>query len=111
MRRIVLSITLFVSLAAGIQPAAAAEVDRADLRYLRPLVAKPSGGPVLVEPDGALFEHSLPGFADLRIADAHGHEVAWRSVGSRQRTAPEGVPVLNGGHQGRFAVALLDLGA
>jgi hypothetical protein len=111
MRRIVLSITLLASLAAGIQPAAAAEVDRADFRYVRPLVAKPSDEPVLVEPDGALFEHSLPGFADLRIADAHGHEVAWRPVRSRQSAAPEAVPVLNSGRQGRFAVALLDLGA
>jgi hypothetical protein len=111
MRRIVLSVTLLVSLAAGIQPAAAAEVDRADFRYTRPLVGEPSGEPVLVEPDGALFEHSLPGFADLRIADARGREVAWRRIPIERSVAPEAVPVLNSGRQGRFAVALLDLGA
>ena len=111
MRRIVLAVTLLASLAVGIQPAAGAEVDRADFRYARPLVGKPSGEPVLVEPDGALFEHSLPGFADLRIADARGREIAWRRIPIQRSIAPEAVPVLNSGRQGRFAVALLDLGA
>ena len=111
MRRVLTSLVLLASLAAGVQPAAAAEVDRADFRYLRPLAAAPGGGPVLVEPDGALYERSLPGFADLRIADAGGHEVAWRRAPSGRSVAPKAVPVLNSGRQGRFAVALLDLGA
>lgn len=111
MRRIVLSIALLASLVGGAQPAAAAEIDRADFRYLRPLVADPGGGPVLVEPDGELFEHSLPGFADLRIADARGQEVAWRRVRSGRSATPERVPLLNSGRQGNSAVALLDLGA
>jgi hypothetical protein len=111
MRRIVLSVALLMSLVAGIQPAAAAEVDRADFRYVRPLVADGGGEPVLVEPDGALFERSLPGFADLRTEDARGHEVAWRRVRSGRSAAPEAAPVLNSGRQGRSAVALLDLGA
>jgi hypothetical protein len=111
MRRIVASLALLVPLAAGVQPAAAVEVDRADFRYVRPLVADPGSEPVLIEPDGALFEHLQPGFTDLRIADARGHEVAWRRVQSRRSAAPETVPVLNSGRQGRFAVALLDLGA
>jgi len=110
MRRIVLSLALLAPLAVGVQPAAAVEVDRADFRYVRPLDPGPGGEPVLVEPDGALFEHSLPGFAGLRIADARGHEVAWRRVPSGRSAAPETVPVLNSGRQGRFAVALLDLG-
>lgn len=111
MRRIVLSIALIVALSAGVQPATAAEVDHADFRYTRPLVTGPSGKPVLVEPDGALFEHSPSGFADLRFADARGREVAWRRAPSGRSAAPEVVPVLNSGRQGRFAVALLDLGA
>jgi hypothetical protein len=110
MKRIAISVALLASLAAGAQPAAAVEVDRADFRYVRPLAADPGGEPVLVEPDGALFEHSLPGFSDLRIADARGREVAWRSLQSRRSAAPEKVPVLNNGRQGRAAVALLDLG-
>ncbi len=110
MRAIAISTVLLASLAAGAQPAAAAEVDRSDFRHVRPLVAGPGGPPVLVEPDGALFEHSLSGFTDLRIADARGHEVAWRRAQSRRSAAPATVPVLNSGRQGRFAVALLDLG-
>ncbi|HEY5816432.1 MAG TPA: hypothetical protein VIS95_08875 [Solirubrobacterales bacterium] len=111
MRRIAMSVALLASLAVGVQPAAASEVDRADFRYVQPLVADPGGEPVLVEPDGALFKHSQPGFADLRVADARGREVAWRPIRSGRGPAPETVPVLNSGRQGAFAVALLDLGA
>ncbi len=110
MRGIVLFLALLAPLVAGVQPAAAVEIDRGASRYVRPLVAEPGDDPVLVEPDGALFEHSLPGFADLRIADARGREVAWRRIRGRRIAAPEAVPVLNSGRQGRFAVALLDLG-
>lgn len=110
MRGITVFLALLASLAVGAQTAAAVEVDRGSFRYERPLVADPGGKSVFVEPDGALFEHSLPGFADLRIADARGHEVAWRRVGGRPSAAPETVPILNSGRQGRFAVALLDLG-
>ncbi len=111
MRRVALFVALLVPLAAGVRPAAAVGVERADFRYVRPLVADPAGKPVVVEPDGALFEHSRAGFADLRIADARGNEVAWRQVSGGPSPAPKAVPVLNSGRQGRFAVALLDLGA
>ena len=37
--------------------------------------------------------------------------MAWRRVRSRPSVAPKAVPVLNSGRDGRFAVALLDLGA
>ncbi|HET7483870.1 MAG TPA: hypothetical protein VFJ64_00680 [Solirubrobacterales bacterium] len=111
MRRLLFPLALLVSLAAGAQPAAAAGVDRADFRYQRPLVADAGSRSVLIEPDGPLFEHSLPGFADLRIADARGQQVPWRRAGSERVAEPEAVPVLNSGRQGRFAVALLDLGA
>lgn len=111
MRRVVAFLALLAPLAASVQPAAAVEVDRAGFRYVRPLVAGPEGGPILLEPDGALFEHSPPNFADLRIADAGGHEVAWRQVRGPQDTAPVAVSVLNSGRQGDAAVALLDLGA
>jgi uncharacterized protein DUF3999 len=111
MRRIVVTLTVLSSFAAGAQPAAAARLDRGDFRYVRPLVVGPGSGPVLVEPDGALFQRSLPSFADLRIADARGHEVPWRHVSGEHDSAAEAAPVLNSGRQGRFAVALLDLGA
>jgi hypothetical protein len=109
MRRVAV-LALLASLAVGVQPAAAAELDRADFRHVRPLVADSGSGPVLLEPDGALFAHSLPGFADLRIADAQGQEVPWRRAGGGLGSPPDPVPVLNSGRQGRLAVALLDLG-
>ena len=110
MRRLLLPLALLVPLATGVQPAAAAGLDRADFRYQRPLVAGAAGKPVLIEPDGPLFEHSRPGFADLRIADARGQQVPWRRANFERVAPPEAVPVLNSGHQKRFAVALLDLG-
>ncbi len=111
MRRLLLPLALLMSLAAGAQPAAAAGLDHSDFRYQRPLVAGAGGEPVLIEPDGPLFEHSLPGFADLRITDARGQQVPWRHTGFERVAAPEAVAVLNSGRQGHFAVALLDLGA
>lgn len=111
MRRTVLSLVLFASLAPAAQPAGAAVLDPADFRYVRPLVAARGGGPVLVEPDGPLFEHSRPGFVDLRIADGRGRTVPWRHARSERSDRVEPARVLNSGRQGRFAVALLDLGA
>jgi hypothetical protein len=111
MRRLLVSLAFLMSFAAGAQPAAATGLDRADFRYQRTLVAGPGDEPVLVEPDGPLFEHSLPNFADLRIIDARGRQVPWRRAPFERVAASEAVPVLNSGRQGRFAVALLDLGA
>lgn len=111
MRRIIVTLALLASLAVDVQPAAAAQLDHGDFRYMRPLVAVSGSDSVLVEPDGALFQHSLPGFADLRIADARGQEVPWRYAHSERGPASEAALVLNSGRQGRFAVALLDLGS
>lgn len=111
MKRLVAVLALLAPLATGVQPAAAGELDRADFRYARPIAA-PGAGPVLLEPDGALYEHSRLGFADLRIVDERGSEVPWRRAPRNARgAAPEAVAVLNSGRQGRSAVALLDLGA
>lgn len=110
MRRVALPLVALVSLVAGPQPAAAAGFDSAEFRYQRPLVAKGSGKPVLFEPDGALFEHSAPSFADLRVADARGREVPWRHSPSGRDDGARPVRVINSGRQGRFAIALLDLG-
>ena len=66
-------------------PALAAGVDRSELQFSRSL----TGGermPTLLRPDGPLFAHARPGFADLRILDARGREVAWRPapIGPRE---------------------------
>jgi hypothetical protein len=111
MRRLAAIIALLAPFVTGVQSAASAEPDRADFRYVRTLVADPGDDSVLVEPDGALFEHSLPAFDDLRLVDADGHAVPWRRVRSERGAAPKAVPVLNSGRQGHAAVALLDLGS
>lgn len=111
MRRIVGFVTLLATLVVGIDPAAAAEFDRADFHYVRPLAVKSGEASVRVEPDGTLFAHSLPGLADLRIADADGQTVPWRRLRSERGPRLEAVRVLNSGRQGHSAVALLDLGA
>lgn len=61
----------------GAAPAQADEVDRSGFRHQRELTGI-HGGPVLLEPDGALFAASRPGFGDLRVLDADGVEVPWR---------------------------------
>lgn len=111
MRRFASLAPLLVLFAVGIPPAAAAALEPSGFRYVRPLVAERGGGPLRVEPDGELFERSRRGFADLRVVDAAGREVPWRRIASRRAAGSELVPVLNSGRRGRFAVALLDLGA
>jgi hypothetical protein len=110
MKRLVALASILTSLLAGAPPALAAEPQRADYRYQRTLEAE-GGGPIVLEPDGALFAHSLGGFADLRVMDARGAEVAWRRAPIRRGSEPQRVPVLDSGRRGHYAVALLDLGS
>lgn len=84
-------------------------VETSDLRYTRG-VEGAGGAHVALEPDGPMFAHARTDFADVRVVDARGNQVPWR-------TRPEDVPVfeqrvqpLNSGRQGGAAVALLDLG-
>jgi hypothetical protein len=79
-----------------------------DLRYTR-MVEGAGGRHVAVEPDGPMFAHARPGFADVRVLDASGEQVPWRSRPERPLTLEEPL-VLNSGRQGGAAVALFDLG-
>jgi hypothetical protein len=65
---------------------------------------------VRIEPDGGLFEHARLGFQDLRVIDAVGDQVPWRSLPPPTAGAHEHVVPLNSGRQGPLAAALLDLG-
>jgi hypothetical protein len=85
-------------------------LETSDLRYVRE-VEGAGGNHVAVEPDGAMFAHSRPGFADVRVVDMRGQPVPWRTRPADVAVFDEPVLVLNSGRQGRFAVALLDLGA
>lgn len=90
-------------------PAAAAGLDRREFRYERVLRAAP-GGPIAFQPDGPLYGHADVGFPDLRIVDAKGQQVPWRSLPEQAPAPPEQVRVLDSGRRGGQAVALLDLG-
>jgi hypothetical protein len=101
--RWVLALTTALALA----PSAWA-LERSDFRYQRELNAS---GPatIVFEPDGPLYAHSRPDFADLRILDKAGRQVPWRPApkpSARRAT----IPVLNAGRKGGAATALLDLG-
>lgn len=88
--------------------AAAATLDRTGFPYTRPLDARP--GLVFFEPDGPLYAHSRPGFADLRVVDAEGRQVPWRRLPPVGQPSERRVELLNRGRSGNAAVALVDLG-
>jgi hypothetical protein len=89
--------------------ATASAVDVPSFRYTRELSATWTG-PVAFEPDLALLGHARVGLGDLRIVDAKGRDVPWRSLPVRG-AATQSVRLLNAGRSGKAAVALLDLGA
>jgi hypothetical protein len=89
------------SLAAGVQ--------QSDFRYTRTVHAEGSA-PVVIEPDGTMFERARVGFVDLRVLDANGSTVPWRPLPRPRATGREPVRVLNSGTEDARAVALLDLG-
>lgn len=106
-----LIVTVLALTAAGLAPAAAAAFDRSDFRYVRQVVPLSAGEPVVLEPDGELYERSAPSFRDLRIVDRAGAEIPWRRTERPPVAAGVvAVPALNSGRQGRHAVALFDLG-
>lgn len=89
------------SLSAGVQ--------QGDFRWTRTVHAEGSA-PVVIEPDGPMFEHARVEFVDLRVLDADGSTVPWRSLPLPSVAGLEPVAVLNSGTEGGRAVALLDLG-
>lgn len=94
--------------------APAASVDRTEYRYARELVAT-GEGPVAFEPDGALFEHSAPGLADLRVLDADGEEVPWRprpvETGERPKRITREPASTTRAKRGSRTLITIDLGA
>jgi hypothetical protein len=86
-----------------------AGVNVSSFRYERTLSGGSTRPVVLFEPDEAMLGHARPGLADLRIVDAKGVEVPWRSVRARPQAAQR-VRALDSGRRGREAVALFDLG-
>jgi hypothetical protein len=89
------------SLAVGVQ--------QSDFRWTRTVHADESA-PVVIEPDGPMFEHARVEFVDLRVLDANGSTVPWRPLPLPRAAGREPVRLLNSGTEGGLAVALLDLG-
>jgi hypothetical protein len=99
------------ALAAGLLASAGAAqtVDESGFRYERALEAPP--GLASFEPDGPLYAHSKEGLTDLRILDAAGAQVPWRTLPPPSlEQPPRTVRLLNSGTRGGKAVALVDLG-
>lgn len=66
------------ALAAVLAATSIAGTPAESFRYERTLPDRAGSGQAAFEPDSAMFAHTRPGFADLRIADASGTRVAWR---------------------------------
>ena len=109
MRRVAAAAAATVLVAAA--GAHAQAFDRSGFEYVRDLpVERGFDGTLTFEPDGPMFAHARVGFGDVRIFDADGTPVPWRTQPDTHPTFRD-VRLLNSGRQGRTAVALLDLGA
>jgi hypothetical protein len=54
-----------------------------------------------------MFAHGRPDFGDIRISDADGHQVPWRTMPQPRASAERSVPLLDVGRRGAEAVARL----
>ena len=99
---------LGVALLALVTAAPASALDVSSFRWERALDTE--GGLSAFEPDGPMYEHAAPGFADLRVLDARGRQVPWRPRSVRGDERLQAPQLLNAGRQGGAAVALLDFG-
>jgi len=73
-------------------------------QYERPLHVAGSGV-VQVMPDGALYAHTRPGFADVRIVDGSGNPVPWRLAPQPAAVREQRLAILDSGRRSGMAVA------
>jgi hypothetical protein len=99
-----------LALALGAFALATGGVSPSEFRWTRTLAAPPGSGPIAFDADAPLFARAGPGFAGLRIVDARGAQVPWRTLPAATPTVRR-VVVLDRGRSGGAAVALVDLGA
>ena len=97
--------------AAGLVSAALAQdVETSEFRYTRTLAA-PSNAPVVFEPDGAMYAHAGVDFPDLRILDAAGTQVPWRSAPLPHAVPLQPVELVARGRLGDTVSVVVDRGA
>lgn len=102
--------TVLVALLVAIAAAAlAGDVDTSEFRYTRMLAA--SQGPVVFEPDAAMYGHAGVDFPDLRIVDTAGTQVPWRSAPLPAAVPLQPVELVARGRLGDTVSVVVDRGA
>jgi hypothetical protein len=100
---------ILAALLAAFAIVGAGGVDESAFRYTRPLEA--TTGPVEFEPDARMYGHSREGFPDLRIIDAAGSQVPWRTAPMPAAVASQPVALVARGRRDGTVTVVLDRGA
>jgi len=104
----VMSLVL-VALVAATAAGASQTVDPQRFRYERALSGA-TGRPLLVTLDEPLLGHARTDLSDIRVLDARGAQVPWRTVPEVAAPRPLSIPLIDVGRENGVLVALLDLG-
>ena len=100
---------ILAALLAALAVAAGGGVDESAFRYSRPLEAT-ANRPVVFEPDARMYGHARVGFPDLRILDADGNQVPWRSAPTPAALSSRPVAVVARGRRDGTVTVVLDRG-
>jgi hypothetical protein len=103
----VISLALLALVVATV--ASAAQINPRSFRYERTLSGI-AGHPLLVQLDAPLLGHARPDLSDIRVIDAKGAQVPWRTVPEIAEPQPVSIPLIDVGRENGVLVALLDLG-
>jgi hypothetical protein len=103
-------VTAVAALLVAIAASLASDVETSEFRYTRTLAA-PAGAPVVFEPDGAMYGHARVDFPDLRIVDAAGTQVPWRSAPLPEAVPLQPVELVARGRLGDTVSVVIDRGA
>lgn len=109
MRRPVAVLISFVSLTAVATAGAAQTIGTHSFRYERTLSGA-AGHPLLVTLDEPLLGHTRTDLSDIRVLDAHGAQVPWRTLPEAAAPRARSVPLIDVGRENGVLIALLDLG-
>lgn len=99
-----------LAVAATLAAALASEVDESEFRYTRALAA-PAGVPVRFEPDGRMYGHARVDFPDLRVLDASGEQVPWRTLPLPAEVPSQPVKLVARGRRAGVVSVVADRGA
>jgi hypothetical protein len=88
---------------------ASQKIDPGSFRYERTLSGV-AGQPLLVRLDAPLLGHARTDLSDIRVLDARGAQVPWRTAPEIAAPRARSVPLIDVGRENGVLVALLDLG-